>query len=95
MTVSEQVQMIAASLWIEPATFERLAERFKDKYAQFSIWNLLVIAKNHRKWVYQRGETYFTYKDCVVNVLNPAGYELDLKEELKSDFRKKFERYLG
>lgn len=84
--------MIAASLWIEPATFEELAERFKDKYAQQSIWSLVVIAKNHRKWIYQRGETYFTYKKTVVEVLNPNDWDLDLKEEYKSDFQKEFEK---
>ena len=59
--------------------FEKLVERFKDKYAQQSIWNLLIIGKNHRKWIYQRGDTYYTYKKTVIKVLNPNDWDLDFQ----------------
>lgn len=83
--------MIAASLWLIPADFETLAKRF-DNLAEYSVWQLLNTAKR-RKWVYQRGNVYFTYKKTVTDILNPEGYDLDLKEEVKSEFRQAFENF--
>lgn len=55
---------------------------------------ILKIAES-KGWIYLRGETYYTYKKTVKNVLNPAGYEMDLPTDIRSDFRKEFDRLHG
>lgn len=78
-TITDMVKVIAASLWIQPATYEELVERFSGKYSEYSIY-LMFRGALAKKWIYQKGETYYTYKKTVVEILNPDGYALDLPE---------------
>lgn len=53
---------IAASLYMEPATFEELVQReFLINRAEFGI-SLLLNQMEIDKWIYMRGEVYHTYK---------------------------------
>lgn len=83
---------VAASLWITPATIAELSKRL-----DVSEWGMdrLITIMHDKGWIYFKGETIYTYKKTVKNILNPNGYELDLKEQYKSEFRKEFERLYG
>lgn len=88
---------IAASLWIKSATFEELYARKIESLKNSSeyMFDRIVKIAESKGWIYLRGETYYTYKNTVKNVLNPAGYELDLPTDTRSDFRKEFDRLHG
>jgi hypothetical protein len=92
--ISQQAMDLAASLWIKPATFEDLYARKVrgfENCSEYMFDRILKIAES-KKWIYTRGETYYCYKNTVKNVLNPAGYEMDLPTDTRSDFRKEFDR---
>lgn len=88
---------IAASLWIKPATFEELYARKIESLKNSSeyMFDRLVKIAESKGWIYLKGETYYTYKKTVKNVLNQAGYEMDLPTDTRSDFRKEFDRLHG
>lgn len=78
---------IAASLWLIPCTFEELCKRLdKPEYGTHTIVNIIL----KKGWIYKKGSTLFCYKKTVKEVLNPAGYGLDLKEKYLSDFEKEY-----
>jgi hypothetical protein len=95
--ISTLAMDIAASLWIKPATFEdlytRKIESLKNS-SEFMFDRIVKIAES-KGWIYVKGETYYCYKKTVKNVLNPAGYEMDLPTDTRSDFRKEFGRLHG
>lgn len=88
---------IAASLWIKPANFEdlyaRKIESLKNS-SEFMFDRIVKIAES-KGWIYLKGKTYYCYKKTVKNILNPAGYEMDLPTDTRSDFRKEFDRLHG
>lgn len=79
---------IAASLWIKPATLEELCKRdFLNGKSEYGIFTLV----NHGKskgWIYEKNDVYYTFKKCVVDVLNNNGFELTVKADTRSDFEK-------
>lgn len=83
---------IAASLWIKPATLEELCQRdFLSGKAEYGVFRLLNMGRE-KGWIYQRNEVYYTYKTCVVDVLNPSGFELTVQTDNRTDFQKEFDR---
>ena len=95
--ISTMAMDIAASLWIKPATFDELYARkiygFENS-SEYMFDRILKIAKS-KKWIYMKGEVYYCYKKTVKNVLNPAGYEMDLPTDTRSDFQKEFDRFIS
>lgn len=85
---------IAASLWIKPATYEDLYNRKIEclKHSSDYMFSKIVKITESKGWIYKKGEVYYCYKKTVKNVLNPAGYEIDLPTDTRSDFRKEFDR---
>lgn len=79
---------IAASLWIQPCTFEELCKRLN--VAQFGFHSIVNSALNDG-WIYEdKNEVLHCYKKTV-KMLNKNDYDLDLKESPKlSDFEKAF-----
>lgn len=95
--ISELAMDIAASLWLKPATFEELYARKIESLknsSEFMFDRIIKIAQSKR-WIYLKGETYYTYKNTIISVLNPSGYEMDLPNDTRSDFRKEFDRANG
>lgn len=86
--IVDKVMDIAASLWIEPASLEVLAKKeFLEGISQYSVYTIVNIGKS-KGWIYEKNDVYYTYKKCVIEVLNPKGYELYVKTDTRSDFEK-------
>jgi len=74
--LTELSKDICASLWVDPANFDDLVARnFLHNRSHEGIDRILWGLET-KKWVYQRGEVYFTYKSTVLNHLQE--YELDV-----------------
>lgn len=70
---------ICASLWMAPANFDDLVARdFLHNRSHEGIDRMLLRLETD-KWIYQRGEVYFTYKQTVLNELQE--YDLYVGEK--------------
>lgn len=78
---------LCASLWLKPGSLKELSSRL-DK-SEYGVYLLLKLVRD-KKWIYQKGEIYYCYKKTVIDILNPNGYELDLKEPHHNEFRKQY-----
>lgn len=68
---------LAASLWTKPGTFEELKERdFLRGISEYSLDRLLRWCETDRL-IYEKKGKYYCFKKTVIEILNPAGYELD------------------
>lgn len=77
--ISSLLMDIAASVWIKPATFEELYARKIESLknsSEFMFYKIVKIAEL-KGLIYLKGETYYTYKKTVKDVLNPNGYDID------------------
>lgn len=93
-TIREIIDNICASLWIKEGTAEELKQReFLKNTSLFGIEKFLQMAEN-KGLIYYTNETAFCYKKTAKE-LNKKGYELDLKEDFRSDFRKAFDKSQG
>jgi len=73
-----QIQMeLCASLWMAPGSIEELQKR--DFLAGICEYNLVLMIRimKSKKWVYERQNRLFCYKNTVETILNPAGFELE------------------
>lgn len=86
-SILDKTKEICASLWYAPATLEGLSERLKIN--EYLLSKLLAGARR-KNWIYERGESFYCYKKTVREVLNPAGYDIDLSKPYESEFRKAF-----
>ena len=92
--ITEKIDDICASLWVKSATAEQLKERdFCKNTSLYGIHTFLQMAEN-KGLIYFKGEKAYCYKKTAKE-LNKKGYELDLKEDLRSDFVKAFDRSRG
>jgi hypothetical protein len=70
----QQLEQIAVSLFIKPATLEELMKRdFLANIADFNVDRALAHLEQNG-WIYRRGQKFFTYTDVARNEL--AEYEL-------------------
>lgn len=68
---------LAASLWVKPGNFEELKEReFLKGISDYSLDQLLRWCETDHI-IYEKKGKFYCYKNTVVKILNPAGYELD------------------
>lgn len=76
--IKEMTMDVAASLWIKPATFEDLYARDIEslKYLSEYAFDRILKSARSKGWIYEKNKKYYCYKKTVVNILNPAGYEL-------------------
>lgn len=87
--ISEKIDDICASLWIKGATAEQLKDReFCKNTSLYGLHAFLQMAEN-KGLIYFKGEKAYCYKKTA-KALNKKGYELDLKEDLRSDFERAF-----
>ncbi len=92
--IREIIDDICASLWMEEATAEELKQReFLKTTSLYGIEMFLQMAEN-KGLIYFKGEKAYCYKKTAKD-LNKKGYDLDLKEDLRSDFRKAFDKSQG
>ena len=88
------IDTICASLWFKEATAEELKQReFLKNTSLFGIERLLHMAEN-KGLIYFKKDTAYCYKKTAKE-LNKKGYELDLKEDFRSDFQKAFDKSQG
>ncbi len=83
---------VAASLWIEPCTFDELFKRSVIKNISEYAFNTVVKMAKASGYIYERGEILYCYKKTVKQILNPEGYELELPDDTRSALRKEFDR---
>ncbi len=83
---------LAASLWLNPCSYDELYERKVLKHISEYNFRTVVNIAEHRGYIYEKGEKLYCYKKTVINVLNPEGYEMELETDTRSDFRKEFDK---
>ena len=88
---------LAASIWHNPATFEELFERKIDilEHASEYMFNTVLQSAKSRGWIYEKNDIWYCYKKTVKQVLNPAGFEIELDKDTRSEFRKQFDKLNG
>ena len=71
--ITELREKIAASLWMEPTTLEKLCKRdFLKNRSEFSV-DRIIFLMLREGWLYERGTTIFTYRRIVENELSEYG----------------------
>lgn len=83
---------LCASLWYSPCSHDNLFERKVIKsISEYGFNTILNIAKK-RGWIYERNGVLYCYKNTVIKILNPNGYEIELICDSRSEFRKSFDK---
>ena len=95
--LKETTMCLAASIWHQPATFDELYKRKIDVLANASeyMFNVVLMSAKSKGWIYEKGDVWYCYKKTVKEVLNPAGFEIELNKDTRSEFRKQFDRLNG